>query len=92
MPNRCDTLMRISPGRPCLVVMMTTPFAAREPYSAAADAPFRISMLAMSFGLMSTSRLTGASWFDAFEPPDASVIAFAFDETATLLMIMPSTT
>ena len=66
------TLVRRRP-RPRLVVMMTTPLAALEPYSAAAEAPFRTSMFSMSFGLRSAMRLTGLSWVDALPPAAAAV-------------------
>ena len=42
---------------PLLVVIMTTPFAASEPYSAEAEAPFRMERVAMSSGLTSTRPL-----------------------------------
>src|SRR5690606_6967524 len=43
--------MRISPRTPDLVVIKTTPLAAREPYIAAAEASFKISIDAKSDGL-----------------------------------------
>src|SRR5258708_17013056 len=44
------------PARPRLVVIRMTPFAAWVPYSVPAEGPFTISMLAMSFGSMSSIR------------------------------------
>jgi hypothetical protein len=91
-PTRCVTLTRFSPERPRFVVMTTTPFAAFEPYSAAAEAPFRTSIVSMSFGFRSAIRLTGLSWFYALPPAAAPVIALAPDGIATFDTITPSIT
>ena len=45
------------PSLPFFVVIITTPSAAREPYSAEAAAPLRIDMFSISSGLMSMTRL-----------------------------------
>jgi hypothetical protein len=58
VPMRCVMLKRVAPAFPFLVVMITTPFVAREPYMALAAADLSTSMLSMSFGLMSAMRLT----------------------------------
>src|SRR5689334_24956178 len=91
-PNRWVTVAWFSPERPRLVVITTTPFDALEPYSAAAEAPFRTSRVSMSLGLRSARRLTGLSWFDALPPAAAAVIALAPDGTATFDTMTPSTT
>ena len=91
-PTRWVTLTRDTPALPRLVVMMTTPLAALEPYSAAAEAPFRISTLSMSFGLRSAMRFTGLSWLDALPPAAAAVTALAPEATATFDRMTPSTT
>ena len=59
---------------------------------AAADGPFRISIDSMSSGGRSAIRLAGLSWFEAFPPPAAAVIALTPFETASLEMMTPSTT
>ena len=51
------TFTLTAPSSPFLVVMIITPLAAREPYSAAAAAPFNTDMLSMSSGLISITRL-----------------------------------
>ena len=91
-PKRWVTASVFWPGRPRLVVMMTTPLAAFEPYRAAAEAPLRTSTFAMSFGLRSAMRLTGLSWVDALPPAAAAVSAFVPDGIATFEMITPSIT
>src|SRR4029079_6912709 len=91
-PIRCVTDAWFSPLRPRLVVMMTTPFDALEPYSAAADAPFSTSMVSTSLGLRSAMRLTGLSWLDELPPAAAAVIALAPDGISTLDTITPSIT
>ena len=48
------------PGRPDLVVIRTTPLAAREPYTAAAAAPLRICRSSMSAGFRSCTRFAMA--------------------------------
>ena len=82
----------VSPLWPRLVVMMTTPFAALLPYSAAADAPLSTSTVSMSFGLISAMRLTGLSCDDELPPAAAAVIAFVPGGVATFEMITPSMT
>src|SRR5258705_4412335 len=72
--------------------MITTPFAALLPYSAAAEAPLSTSSVSMSFGFRSAIRLTALSWFDALPPAAVAVIAFAPDGTATFEMITASIT
>src|ERR1700759_1762475 len=74
IPMRSVTSAWFSPLRPRLVVMTTTPLAALEPYSAAAEAPFRTSRVSISLGLRSESRLAGLSWFDVLPPAAAPVI------------------
>src|SRR4029078_4652489 len=61
-PQRWVTEGWVSPLRPRLVVITTTPLAALEPYSAAAEAPLSTSRVSMSFGFRSEMRLTGLSW------------------------------
>jgi hypothetical protein len=56
-----NTSQRGAPARPCLVVMTITPFAASVPYRVAADGPLTTSMLSISSGLMSPTRLGLAS-------------------------------
>ena len=46
-----------TPVLPLFVVINTTPFAPREPYIAVADASFKISIPAMSVGLIKLSGL-----------------------------------
>src|SRR5688500_20215055 len=92
IPKRWVTWTWFSPLRPRFVVMITTPLAAFEPYSAAAEAPLRTSTVSMSFGVRSARRLTGLSWFDALPPAAAAVLALAPFGTATFEMITPATT
>jgi len=47
----------VSPLVPFFVVIITTPFAALEPYSDAAAASFRTVILSISLGLSVASRL-----------------------------------
>jgi len=46
-----------APARPRFVVITMTPFAASVPYSVAADGPFTTSILSISDGLRSLTRL-----------------------------------
>jgi hypothetical protein len=71
----------VGPGRPRLVRICTTPFAASVPYSAAADGPFTISMDSISSGLKSLMRE------GAWPPVRSSEI-----ELAPLSTRIPSTT
>jgi len=59
---------------------------------AAAEAPFRISMLAMSSGFRSEMRLVGASWLLALSPGSAWVTAFCPEGIDTSLTTTPSIT
>ena len=80
-----DTLA--APFCPRLVVMSTTPLAAREPYWAAAAAPLMMLMLAMSLGLRSAMRF----WPGSARPtslPTASCDTLVL----ALLIITPSMT
>jgi hypothetical protein len=52
------------PFFPFLLVIITTPFAAREPYKAAADAPFNIEIVSISSGLIS------CALFPKSKPPE----------------------
>ena len=71
MPNRWVMVARRPPEVPRLVVMMTTPLAALEPYRAEAEAPLSTSMLSMSFVFRSAMRLTWSSWVEAALDPAA---------------------
>ena len=50
-----------APPLPCLLLMMTTPLVAREPYIAVAAADLSTSMDSISAGFKSASRFTSAS-------------------------------
>src|SRR5437773_482961 len=60
----------VGPGRPCLVRIWITPFAASVPYSAAADGPFTTSTDSQSSGFRSLRR-DGAWPPEAPRPPSA---------------------
>src|SRR5258708_18920558 len=91
-PTRCVSEKRGVPAWPRLVVMITTPFVARDPYIDDAAALFSTSMDSMSAGFTSARRLTMLSWVLAGAPPDALVIEFAPPGIETLLIRTPSTT
>ena len=56
-PTEASYVTFAFPLLPCLVVISTTPFAAREPYKAAAAASFNTSIERISAGLMSANAL-----------------------------------
>src|ERR1044071_2439832 len=95
-PMRWVTVAWFSALRPRLVVMITTPLAALEPYSAAAEAPLSTSRVSMSFGLRSAIRLTGLSWVSALTlvapPAAAAVTALTPEPTEMFDTTTPSTT
>ncbi len=70
--------------------MITTPAAARDPYIAAAEAPFNISMFCMSSGLISAILFVGLSWFEALPPADAADTALRPAEIEELSTYTPS--
>ena len=78
-----------APDFPRLVVIMTTPFAAREPYWAAAAAPFITLRLSMSFGLISAKRFVPSVALGACPP---NVSANCETDDVSLLTITPSIT
>ena len=85
-PVDCENLNFVSPAFPLFVVIIITPAAAREPYIAAAEAPFNISILAISSGLISAIRLVGLSWLEELPPAEAAETVFkpaAIDELST---------
>src|SRR5574337_47394 len=85
--------MVVFPCLPLLVVMITTPDAAREPYIAAAEAPFKISILSMSSGFISAILPDGLSCVEVSEPPLAALVtAFKPEEVELLSRNTPSTT
>ena len=81
----------ISPLAPFLVVMTTTPLAARTPYKAVAAGPFNIETLSISLGLRSALRFVNENCSDdegAFEP----VLGKTLPVGLSLLIGIPSTT
>ena len=74
-------LQRAGPGWPCFVLMMITPVEAAVPYSAAADGPLITSIVSISSGLMSFTRL-------GFVPPIPMVDAAS--DLLPLVMRTPS--
>src|SRR4029077_5268021 len=73
-PMSCEKLILVLPDFPFFVVIMTTPAAAFDPYNAAADAPFNISIFSISCGLISAILLLALSWLDAASPPEAAAV------------------
>src|SRR5439155_7401793 len=86
--NSLRKVVRVGPGAPLLVVIRMTPCPARAPYMAAADAPFRISIEAMSLGLTSAPR------FWETVPVTFEVMPFRFSPVTVVELSMgtPSTT
>ena len=79
-------------GPPRFVVITTTPFAAAVPYSAAADGPFTISMLSISSGLMSLTRLGCAPPVKRLELPTSAVIRMpSMTKIGSLLRLIDAT-
>jgi hypothetical protein len=56
-PNSASTLIFVLPALPFLVLIIITPFAAREPYIDAAEASFNTEMVSISLGLRLARRL-----------------------------------
>src|SRR5438093_7156862 len=84
-PMRWVAVNRGAPERPRFVVMMTTPFVARDPYIDDAAALLSTSIDSMSFGFTSARRLTMLSCVLAtFVMPPARVIEFTPDGIDTL--------
>ena len=63
----------MSPPLPRLVLTITTPFDAFDPYIAAALAPFKTSMLSISLGLISPILFVGCPWGLELPAPVAAV-------------------
>ena len=59
---------------PFFVVMITAPFLAREPYNAAAAAPFKIVIVSTSSGLISPARLPKSTLFPIVPPAEVELL------------------
>ena len=76
-----------APVEPFLVVIMMTPFAARDPYRAAAFGPFSTDMVAMSAGLMSLIALPRS--YPEFESPPRSAFEIGTPSTMNTGWLLP---